>query len=201
MTARIALVLRKSREYDFDYVANIYGGIKKYTPEARVMLLTDIECAGHDMQVLPLEYDWPGWWSKLELFSPRIRGDLFYMDLDTIITGCLSEFLGIGETALLSDLFRPEMAQSGLMYLTEDDRARVWRDLAVRGVNRTMKEFRGDGEYIRTVLTDAKRLQNLKPGRIVSYKADRIARKGVPDGASIVCFHGKPRPRDVNRRI
>ena len=32
-------------------------------------------------------------------------------------------------------------------------------------------------------------------GEVVSYKWD--CKEGVPEGAKIICFHGKPRPKEV----
>jgi alpha-N-acetylglucosamine transferase len=40
---------------------------------------------------IPLTHNWPGWWSKLELFRPGIfKGRVLYIDLDSIIIGDLS---------------------------------------------------------------------------------------------------------------
>jgi hypothetical protein len=38
-------------------------------------------------------------------------------------------------------------------------------------------------------------LQEMHPGEFVSYKTH--CTKGVPDGARVVCFHGRPRPHEV----
>jgi len=38
--------------------------------------------------------------------------------------------------------------------------------------------------------------QQLYPGKVLSYKLD--CKEGLPDGASIVRFHGRPRPHEVN---
>ena len=62
----------------------------------------------------------------MNLFHPSIRGDLLYFDLDTVIVGDLSELSSMGRTTLLSDFYYPERPASGLMYLTESDRAKVW---------------------------------------------------------------------------
>jgi hypothetical protein len=57
----------------------------------------------------------------------------------------------------------------------------------------------GDQGYINTYLKTVPELTNeLFPDRFVSYKWG-VRRQGfVPKDASIICFHGKPRPSDIN---
>ncbi len=63
-------------------------------------------------------------------------------------------------------------------------------------------------DFIGRICQDAERWQNILPGRIISYKANIATPKMIgfnpelydgtqvmeklPDGASIVCFHGSP---------
>lgn len=69
--------------------------------------------------------------------------------------------------------------------------------------------YHGDQGFIGRICQDAERWQNILPGRIISYKANIAAPKMIgfnpelydgtgngklPDGVSIVCFHGSPRP-------
>lgn len=198
---RLALVLRRSRDYDVDYVERLVSRLWSHTPGVGVFCVTDAPSLPDGVERVPFEYDWPGWWSKLELFRPDIRGDFLYMDLDTVVTGDIAEFWTLDRSALLSDLYRPDLAQSGVMYLTEADRARVWGELSRQGVNATIRRYRGDGEFLHNTMPRADRLQDVFPGRIVSYKGAKVASQGVPDGASIVAFHGRPRPRDVDWRV
>lgn len=152
---------------------------------------------------IPLAYKWPGWWSKMELFRPDLSGDILYFDLDTVIVGDLSELASLGRTTLLSDFYYPERPASGLMYLAESDRAKVWAAW-IADPNEAMRKCmrHGDQQFIGEVLHDAQRFQDVLPGRVVSYKVHvakglnkrSIGNGNVPDGASVVCFHGRPRP-------
>lgn len=196
---RLLTVLRRSCEYDLDYVKQIAFALDRHGLGVGFACLSDCPLHGYADRI-PLEYDWPGWWAKMELFRPDIKGDFLYIDLDTLITGPLDSFFSLKRSALLSDFNRPALAQSGVMYLTEDDRAIVWDRFARAGVNATMRKYRGDGEFIRDALPDANRLQDVVPGAIVSYKVDKVKERGV-QGASLVRFHGKPRPRDVGWRL
>lgn len=160
-----------------------------------LVCLSDVEVPG--VPVIPLRYGWPGWWSKLELFRPGIEGDLLYLDLDTVVLGDLSEF-DVGTTTVLRDFYAPDRMGSGLMYLTEMDRPQVWASFT-QDPERHMRECVtqerwGDQGFLQGVLV-AQRWQDVLPGRVVSYKAHCAG--GVPSGAKVVCFHGKPRPWEI----
>lgn len=147
---------------------------------------------------IPLQYDWPRWWPKLELFRPDIEGDLLYFDLDTVVLGDISA-LDVGQTTMLSDFYRPERPASGLMYISQADKARVWQAFTAdpeRHMARCTSGDRwGDQGFLSEVLSPA-RWQDLRPGKVISYKAH--VRKGVnPMSADVICFHGQPRPWEV----
>lgn len=160
-----------------------------------LVCLSDVEVPG--VETWPLYYNWPGWWSKMELFRPDIRGDLLYLDLDTVVLGSLSEF-DVGVTTVLADFTKPGKIGSGFMYLVEMDRPPVWAAW-VQDPERHMRECVtqerwGDQGFLQGVLV-AQRWQDVLPGRVVSYKMH--GHNGPPKGARVVCFHGKPRPWEV----
>lgn len=54
--------------------------------------LSNVELPGIDR--IPLQHDWPGWWSKIELFGPSIQAErIIYLDLDVLITGSLDDLV------------------------------------------------------------------------------------------------------------
>jgi hypothetical protein len=55
----------------------------------------------------------------------------------------------------------------------------------------------GDGEYIRKRVK-ADTFQNLFPEKIVSKKVHSLEER---QKASVICYHGKPRPHEVNWSI
>src|SRR5262245_48586528 len=77
---------------------------------------------------IPLIHNWPKWWSKMELFRPDIPGDIFYMDLDTVVVGDISHFVEKSTDTMLSDFYYPWRLASGVMYLTEEIRKSVWEE-------------------------------------------------------------------------
>lgn len=154
-----------------------------------------------DVVTIPLRHNWPGWWSKMELFRPDIKGDLFYLDLDTLVFGDIQPIIDAanGLTTMLSDFYWPEKPASGLMYIAEEDKQRVWaewmKNPALHMNQRPGRGVIGDQGFLGKVLKP-RRWQAIAPGSIVSYKAHCKGGKR-PKGAQIVCFHGKPRPWEL----
>ncbi|MCK2183510.1 glycosyltransferase [Halomonas getboli] len=162
-----------------------------------LVCLADVDVPG--VPTVPLAHNWPGWWAKLELFRPDIAGDLLYLDLDTVVLGDLAPLIDAtgGRTTMLSDFYWPEHPASGLMYIAERDKARVWdawrRDPHAHMRRRGWRGTLGDQGFLGRVLgKGVQRWQYIAPGRVVSYKAH--CQQGLPAGADVVCFHGNPRP-------
>lgn len=159
-----------------------------------------------------LIHGWPGWWSKIELFRPGLFSDgdrILYMDLDTVPVGDFSDLWnGIGDDGkliMLRDFYHPaQFSASGVMGWTGDYLKLIYNvfnddpDLAMRSFQEGMP--RGDGAFIPWALSKSDGFQGYwqdeYPGRLVSYKVH--CRDGLPKDASLVCFHGKPRPTEID---
>lgn len=205
---RIATVLKSGGDYDEDYVERINSALDCYAPGVPRVCFSDVEVPGADR--IPLDYGWPGWWSKMELFRPEVRGDLLYMDLDTMPVASLTPLISQcnGHTIALRDFYHKDRIGSGLMYLPEAMRARIWARF-MRNPESNIREYSkrtvarwGDQAFLFDNFAEQPlRWQDVVPGAVVSYKA-HVQRSGsVPAGTSIVCFHGKPRPRDIGWRL
>jgi len=198
----VICVLKKSNEYDIDYVEHLYAGVSKHLPRVPFRCISDVEG-----DFTPLKHDWPGWWCKMELFRPDIKGDLLYFDLDTLIVGDLSEIASVGCFTMLSDFYHPERLASGMMFLSERDRGAIW-DEWIKSPQEIMSKYRGwgDGGFLNDIMPNAARWQEVRPGQVVSYKAHvrkaantrETGAGAVPKDARVVCFHGNPRPRTLN---
>lgn len=138
-----------------------------------------------------------GWYAKLAMFAPDafMPGTrVIYFDLDTAITGSLADLAAYrGRFAILRDFYRPEGYGSGVMLWEAGAVPDLWNMWELAG--RPHVEG-GDQAFIERHVLHADWLQDLFPGQIVSYKAD--CKLGVPNGASVVCFHGRPRPDEVD---
>ncbi|MGM4986545.1 hypothetical protein [Rhizobium sp. 11_C7_N12_5] len=176
-----------------------------HLPGADFRCLPDVEIKG--IRTLPLIYDWPGWWSKMELFRPEISGDILFMDLDTSIVGSLADIASINQLALMRDIYRPEGLQSSIMYIPEAAREEIWAEWIERPQH-WMETYQkgGDQAFLERFWLDrASRWQDLLPGQIISWKShvrpavydDESGNGSIPADARVVIFHGKPRPWDI----
>jgi len=184
----IACVLRSGGDFAMEHVEALRRGVAKHFPYP------------HDFRAIvdgDLQWKWAGWWSKLELFRPGLfSAPVLYFDLDTMIVGPLDFLAGWrGHFALLSDFYKPTRMQSGVMAWTPGQHTvRLW-DRFVAKPDECMRKFRGDGEFIfATAEPTPLCLQDIAPGQIVSYKRDVRSTGCTPSGASVICFHGQPRP-------
>lgn len=201
----IFCVLRSGGEYKPDHVLRLRAQVMSYLPGADFRCLSDVKVEG--VRTVPLVHDWPGWWSKMELFRPGISGDILFMDLDTSIVGNLADIASVKQLVLMRDIYRPEGLQSSIMYLPERARERIWAAW-IDQPQHWMRVFHkgGDQAFLeRFWLDHAGRWQEVLPGQIVSWKShvrqavqdDESGNGSVPDGARVVIFHGKPRPWDI----
>lgn len=203
---KIVTVLRSGGEYTPEHVKWIDAQISgKYEH----VCLSDTTIPG--IETIALQGKWKGWFAKLELFNPElIDGDIFYIDLDTIITGDINHMFESNSLASLTDFYFPQNTASGILRIPQDKKWGIWQRI-LELENNIEKEHVGDGEFLRTI-DGFSRLQDLYPGEICSYKAN-IARKGMPgytrqfsrgdgtlpEGTRIICFHGRPRPWKMPR--
>lgn len=81
----VACVLRSGGEYQPHHVQVLARQVAHHMPGARFACLTDLD-AIEGVECLPLQFCWPGWWSKVELFD-HFKGRTLYLDLDTIVLG------------------------------------------------------------------------------------------------------------------
>jgi len=183
------------------HVERLRAGVRRWLRRVphRFVCLTDLPPAAVEAdEVLPLLQGWPGWWSKLELFDGRLRGPVFYLDLDTIITGPLDDIVLGHRFTVLENFWSKARIGSGLMAWNVELRQIVDRFRVKPGV--TMRQFKtterwGDQGFIyHNTPVQLDRWQGLHPGKVVSFKLHCRPAQRVPQGASVVCFHGKPRP-------
>jgi len=196
---RIACVLRSGGIYTPEWVAALVAGIREHSPALAkaVVCLTDMDVDVPGVKVVPLAHDWPGWWAKLELFRRFVVTTdeqlVLYLDLDTVVMGALEPFASYqGGFAMLSDFYQPEIPASGVLLFRAGHLAeRLYRIVSEDPAKAITSGRRSDYWYARHILPD--RLQELYPGKIVSLKVHcRSGQRPAPDGAALVCGHGKP---------
>lgn len=168
------------------------------------------------VETVPLIYDWPGWWSKIELFNPDhpVIGnqDLLYFDIDIVVTGSLDVFEKAKDFTMLREFNHPSRVNSSIMMIPVSVKRKIW-EAFISDSSRIMLECQteekwGDQGFIGSIIRPTF-WQDIIPGKIVSYKCDiattemigfnpvlanPTATGNVPPNVSVVCFHGSPRP-------
>lgn len=187
-----ATVLRTGGEYNSSHVYALKRQVEKNIPQAEFYCLSN---ANLDCNVIPLTESLPGWWSKMELF--KAEGPLLFVDLDTMIVGNCDHWLEEikdQDFVCLRDPYRgkrdPSAMGSGLMYWS-GDMSWVWQDYC--DCRKPITLPGGDQEFLEQVIVKASYIQDFTDD-VVSYKADIRDGNYDKSKASIVYFHGKPRP-------
>lgn len=211
---KIVCVYATGGDFDAEYVEKLYDSINYYT-HIPFVCITDSDDVPRHIPQEPLEYGFGGWWSKMEMFKKRDT-DILYFDLDTIITGSIDLMIehcrGI-RPFMLSDFYRPERLASGIMYIPVNIQELIFKDFCHHPYG-IMNIFRGDQDYIEDLFryykVDVCRWDEwLGKDYICSYKAHVL--KQYPNSMKpldidvtksvIVCYHGKPRPKDTGWKV
>lgn len=208
--------------YDEAYVKRLAMAVQRnLTVPYRFVCLTDAPSESLQIPAIHwikrLRAGWPGWWAKMEIF--RLRGPVLYFDLDTIITGSIdllakSIMQADDNTLLMLRDFYSKRESSGILgwhldmsLILQDFRDNYAADASWHKGGRVISmrakgtRFQGDQDWLRIFLRSHPQIavtmaQDVQPG-LYSYKVDVQKAGGLPDDASIVCFHGEPRPHGV----
>ncbi len=172
-------VLRSGGDYGPEHVR----WLAKQVPG--LVCLSDVRVDG--VETVPMRYGFPSWWAKCELFSDAFDDDLMYFDLDTVVL----DVPKVERTTVLRDFYYPETMGSGLMYIAQADKARVW-DAFMERPSLHMRRccIGGDQQFLQDHIGGAQKWQDV--AHVYSYKAHCL--DGLPADAQVVCFHGRPRP-------
>lgn len=200
----VICVLRSGGDvYTPEWVRKLRDGVARNIKRPhRFACLSDVDVP---CERIPLQHDWPGWWSKVELFRPGvITGPTLYLDLDTVITGPIHVSNLAPDFAMLQSFWKADMVGSGVMWFSGDNVPhKVYEKFAkqpkayiAHHERHASGTYVGDQAFIHDALgPDIERINNYMLG-IKSYKMH--CAKQLPLEASIVCFHGKPRPTEVD---
>jgi hypothetical protein len=204
----VACVLRSGGTYTVADVRKLLGMVRRNLPVFdRFVCLADQNPKHIDgVEWLPLEHKWPGYWSKIELFRPGVfegAGRVLYIDLDTVIVGDLSDIAMRTESMIgIGDFYRrpPKKNRvafaSGLMLWTANAHTEIYEEFRLKSKTYMTACRYGDQQWIERFVPQAAFWQDVVPGQVVSYKVH--CQDGVPHGARVVCFHGKPKPAEVS---
>lgn len=218
--------VKRGTAFDPIYVNRLYAMVERHLtlPHRFICLTENSNGINPSISVAPfIDMSLERWWNKLELFKPHPileNNRTLFFDLDTVIVNNIDDIASYnGEFAILHDLFaarrgpvrRPSIKQphrgqwlgSAIMSIAPGFGEFIWKGL-IQEKGR-IKYYPGDQQFIAKKFIDTKYSpdiwQELYPGKIHSFKAsvlDRTFKDHFDKGMSIVCFHGKPRPHEVN---
>lgn len=205
-TGKFSVGHLKDVAYKPEHVQLLQRQCEKFAPGIPFYVLSDVDVPG--VNVIPLKHDWFGWWSKMELFRPDLEFDqIFYMDLDTVLVGDITEMVTCEHqfTALRCQSPKQRHMNSGVM---------AWRPKAINGMyntfvknaSRVMREYVafprwGDQSFIaEQVHGKYTAIQDLFPGRVHHYKYQlNHGKVPLPKESTLITFSGKPKPWEVTQ--
>jgi hypothetical protein len=197
----VLCVLKSGGVYDATWVEKLKNGVDRNLKGHRFVCMSDVDVP---CETIPLENNWTGWWSKIEMFRPGvISGPTLYLDLDTVITGPLFEFTDLPyDFAMLESFHETGVVGSGVMWFGYKAPEGVYERFSM-GPLRVMDHYhsvrsgsyRGDQAFIWDTLD--RNVDKIASPALRSYKMHCLG--GLPKGTSIVCFHGRPRPTEVSQ--
>jgi hypothetical protein len=146
--------------YSADWVVKLQRLVEKNLsiPHRFVCLSnTDVPC-----ERIPLEHNWPGWWSKIELFRPELFDDrVLYLDLDVIPLTDLSCFAHFPSSFAISkakprqrvymprkDGLEVKRYNSSVMVFDPHTRDEIYMNFS----NTVMRIYRSDQDWIGKLL-------------------------------------------------
>lgn len=192
--------VQQTQSYSIDHVYWLAEQVKQHVSiKHQFICLTDAKIP--DIETRPLLHNLPGWWSKLELF--RAFDSAFYLDLDTVLLNDISEMIIYPHTfTALRDLNKNRHNGIGSGVMAWSGGHKSLFQTFMKRHHHFMQAYNtahrwGDQGFIQDNVQNVGKFQDLFPFSIESYKFD-IETNPKPS-TSIVCFHGKPRPWDVQK--
>jgi len=188
-----------STKFDAGYVNKLFSGVKRNTTlKFKFHCFTD-DTTNIDKDIVthPLKFDnVKGWWNKLFLFSDEvdINGRVLFIDLDTLITGNIDDFLKITDGfVMLKDFFYPMQDNdgSGLMSFETKKYPEIWNKFISNPTANSKALYpHGDQKWLIKFVNNIVYWQDILPKQVVSFKIH--CGDGLPNNTRIVCYHGKP---------
>jgi SAM-dependent methyltransferase len=209
----VAGVYLEGNGFDERYVRNLFNQF----PDQEKRLLTEhpLDIEGVECISIEGQYDHKRvrTWAKMELFREGVfqSGELvWYFDLDTVFMHTLNGQLQMAPKhgfGMLRSFRSKKRFASGIMCWRGGDFEKLWdaflnsrKELMAKSEELGLRAMT-EQQFIETQLME---LYGVRPDpiqnvmNIVSWKRDCKETNTVPDKADVICFHGKPRPHNVD---
>ena len=200
----IVLVLRSGGDFairDVELITRHINGLWKSSIRPRIICLWDKASQYYNLgnfELLPLPSIAEGTWSRIYLYCPEMEEykPFLYVDLDTVIIQSLERIFDLvkdpAQFITLEDFWQRGSLATGLVWFPKDceKTKNVWNSW-IGPVSRRMDN------YIRKVCQADQYWQKLT-NSIYDFKPRHGGLlPAIPDGATLICFHGKPRVFDA----
>ncbi len=204
---KVVCVLKTGGDFDPSYVEKLSNMVaRNLSHDYEFVCISDSKeklCCDRQIK---LKHKWEGFWCKIELFRPDIfdpNDQIIFFDLDTVIIGSIDNMLGKTRFRMLQSFRQPLKFASGIM-TWRGDWSKLYDEFKSKGKSKIfMDKYKGDQEYIQAQLyTSYSRQPGLVNEKIsiVSYKKHCTPELGAPKGTDVICFHGNPRPHELNAK-
>lgn len=186
-----------------DYVNNLFYMVSRNLSsnvKTNFYCLTD-NPSGLDERIktLHLPSNLSGWWGKLYLFKSGLFKEndrIIYLDLDTLVVSNIDDIVAYdGDFAILRDFLIPSQEAPGIMMWRAGVGYPIWDEWVSQGCPTNPMGDLWWFNKIKGKMDTVDILQDIYPNDFVSYKLS--ATLAPPIGCSFVCFHGIPRPHEV----
>lgn len=188
------------------YVKRLRNMVRKHlSVPHRFVCFTDRQSFIKDFDIETLPMDVPKWkWNLRKMVVYKrdngLSGRVIVLDLDMIILRSI-DFLAEydGEFCVLRDFYDKNLSGGSILSFEAGTlQERFYDPLVKNGFNIGWKVKGSERFWYRECDGHMDFWQDLYPNRILSFKPKPITRLDrEPEEASIVCFHGKPRPHEV----
>lgn len=176
-----------------EYIERLYRGfLFNLRRSFRFVVLSDRETDVVGVDLIPMHgARLPFKMNKLKLYE-ILEGPSLIVDLDTIVIGPVDPLLDHDEEFVTLRDFWEGKTGGGITYVRQ---AESWRHLCPAANH--APEHGSERRWFRQVIPEDQwtAWQDIAPGAVVSYKEH--CRNGPPDGASVICYHGSPRPHET----
>lgn len=215
--------------YDWQYVERLYNMLSRNLPQGiRFHVYTEHDRSVPPHMVKHILDDWGiggpkrSWWYKMQLFDARHHvGNLLYFDLDTMIVNDLrwitelstEHFWTIRDFRYLQHPC--SSMNSSMMWWNVSKFAHVWHDFCREPRDLIIRRYHGDQDYLNVAIThqykrfwddqhfQSWRWQCQEGGYDFPRRRHRApgAPAQVDPAASVIVFHGQPKPHQIRDPI
>jgi hypothetical protein len=198
----VVVVLRSGKDFsmsDVDLIIQHINGKWKSEIRPKIVCVCDKFTQEYNLgniKYVPLRNNYPGTWSRMQLYSPEMEKyrPFLYVDLDTAIIQSVENIFDLikdeSKFIALEDFYQKKQLATGLVWFPA--KSQKIKDVWMMWNPKEIKGSRMD-YFLRKYLVPDMYWQQLT-NTIVDFKPKtKVLLNDLPVGCALVCFHGKPR--------